>query len=77
MMGAVEEEDETRGMASCVCLGLSCCGFAERSWIDEVRGGGRGQKFDVVKFLSGKIVKFWVGTRDDSSTSYIFFTVPG
>ena len=25
MMGAVEEEDETRGMASCVCLGLSCC----------------------------------------------------
>ena len=54
MMGAVEEEDETRGMASCVCLGLSCCVRGICRKVVDRRGSWwwvRGSNFSIEIFV--------------------------
>ena len=75
MMGAVEEEDETRGMASCVCLGLSCCVRGICRKVVDRRGSWR-VVVNLVKILSGrKIVQNLPGRG--RFLNLIFFTVPG
>ena len=72
MMGAVEEEDETRGMASCVCLGLSCCVRGICRKVVDRRGSWWFKKF----CQDEKLVKIcWSGRdADDSSTSFSYGT---
>ena len=73
MMGAVEEEDETRGMASCVCLGLSCCVRGICRKVVDRRGSWRVGEFGQ-NFVRTKNCTKFAGTRTIPQPHFLYGT---